>query len=242
MMLATARSSAMKRGCFSVAGDHSVEIDVRLVALIVLALAFDPHLHEIHAVQRHRRFIDGIHGLRAGDVDFQAQRGLVADRFQAVHGAVGNLHQVAFGSDERLLAFDGEADLSVLDDPPLARVGVEAAGRFRAGSHGDVVGVKKRVADDSLGPVRLALVLRQELGEFPQRPVGRHPGGGLRGNGRPCQAAILLSRQRKDQGECRKELHHMNSIWGYVIILRSPCKRLVSMLDICRQKIKGSRW
>src|SRR5208337_655440 len=52
--------------------DDGVEIDVGLVALLVLAAAFDPNLHEIDAVQRHGRFIGGIHGLGARDVHFQA--------------------------------------------------------------------------------------------------------------------------------------------------------------------------
>jgi hypothetical protein len=52
-----------------------------------------------------------------------------------------------------------------------------------------------------LGPVGLSLVLREELGEFPQRPVGCNPGGRLRWNGCPSEPAVLLGRQWKDQGE-----------------------------------------
>jgi hypothetical protein len=182
----------------------SVEIDVRPVALIVLAAAIDPYLFEFDAIHRDRRLIGGIHELRAGYVDFQAQRRLIAHRFQAVGGAIGHLHKKALGSDERLLSFDGEADLAILHDPPFTRIGTEAARGLSARGHGDVIGVEQRIAHHGLRPIGLSLVLREQVGEFPERPVRGHPGGRLGGNRRPGQTAILLGPERQKQGECQE--------------------------------------
>jgi hypothetical protein len=69
--------------------------------------------------------------------------------------------------------------------------------------------MKQRIADHSLGPIRFALVLGEQVGEFPQRPVRRHPCGRLSGNGRPSQTTVLLGDKRQRQGEYQNRgLHY----------------------------------
>ena len=92
-----------------------------------------------------------------------------------------HLHQVPLGGNERFLSFDAEANLPVLDDPPSTSIGMELAGRLGAGGHGNVVGVERAVVDDSLRPVGLALVLREQVGKLPDGLVRRDPGVGLHG-------------------------------------------------------------
>ena len=137
----------------------------------------------------------------------EAERRLVADRLHAVDVAVRHLHQEALRRDERLLAFDAEPDLAVLDDPPHPCIRVEAARRPGAWRHRDVVGMQRVVADDRLGPVLPALVLVEQLRQPPVRLVRRRPRGGLHGDrcpgerlarSLPAHDGVLAGQRRAD--------------------------------------------
>jgi len=69
---------------------------------------------------------------------------------------------------------------------------MELAQRLDSGGHGDVVGVEGTVVDHRLGPICLAFVLREQVGEFPVGLVGSDPGVGLDRQGRPGEGFALL--------------------------------------------------
>src|SRR5215471_6111470 len=178
---------------------YRVEIDIRFVALIVFAFSTNANFDEIEAGNRLRSFVDRVHRLRAGDVHFQPKRRLVADGLEAEDVAVGNLHQISFRRDKRLLPFDGETDLAVLHDPPGAVVRMKLPGRLHAGSHGNIVGVEQLVAGDGFAPVGLALVFGYQFGQKTNRLVVSRRSSGLRGHGGPGELLTLLSGKNWEQ-------------------------------------------
>src|SRR5205814_4809447 len=80
---------------------------------------------------------------------------------------------------------DREPNLAVLNDPPLARVGVHPLRRFLSRRHRDVIAVQRLIIDDRLGPVGGAFVLGEELGDLRMRLVRARPTAGLDGFRRP---------------------------------------------------------
>jgi hypothetical protein len=87
MMLATARSSAMKRRVGSVPAVTALK-STRLVARIIRAFAANANFHEVEAGQR-RGFRRPDTSGGAADVHLQAKRRHIADRLHAVDVAHG---------------------------------------------------------------------------------------------------------------------------------------------------------
>ena len=98
MMFAKARSSTTNR--------------FWLIDLVIVALATDPDLEELHPGYRSGNLVRRIHHLCPSGCDFEKQRGGIADNFHIVNIAIRYLHQKAFRRDERLLAINVEFHLT----------------------------------------------------------------------------------------------------------------------------------
>src|SRR6185436_17557580 len=93
------------------------------------------------------------------------------DGLHAVHQPLRDLHEEAFGRNERLLPLDREANLPILHNPERAIVLVESPRRLRAWRHRDVLAVEKIVVNDELRPALLTLMVREHLRKPGPRPV-----------------------------------------------------------------------
>src|SRR4029450_11819025 len=98
----------------------------------------DAHALVFDAACRRRRLIGRIHRLRIGHQHLKTQRRNVANGFHAVDETLRYLHEKALRRDERLDAFDGEADLTVLNNPERAVVLLELTRSLRARRPADV--------------------------------------------------------------------------------------------------------
>ena len=167
-----------------------------------------------------------------GDVYLVAQRGLVAHRFDRVDGLHGNLHQRAFGSHHRLLAFDLEFELSIDHGPERARIGVEAARLFGARRRLDVLAVQRIVVHDQLPPVRLPGVLLFEIREARDRFVWRHVFWNLDGFGRPRRLlrrpALMLGETGGREGSGAHDDGEFHDGSSFMTAPREKCMRIVS--------------
>jgi hypothetical protein len=83
------------------------------------------------------------------------------------------------------LPVDREPNLAVLNDPPLAGIGVHPLRRFLSRRHRNVIAVQRLVVDNRLGPVGCAFVFGKKIGQFGMRLVRTRPAAGLDSFGRP---------------------------------------------------------